>query len=294
MDNKSADSLIRDHRRQWRDCLYIYPVIARRSKGLSIGVNLNPEKTCNYSCVYCQVDRGIQRGLHDVQLPILHDELLLALRQGQAGQLWQEHAFSKTPKSMRRINDIAFSGDGEPTCLANFDQAVKIAAEVKKQLKMEDVKLVVITNATMLQSPQFLRALPTLDANNGEIWAKLDAGSEEYFNKVNRPHGQITLRQIIDNIVVTALDRPVVIQTLFASLAGSPPTRDEIQAYCDRLTEILDRGGQIKLVQVHTVARAPAEDFVQPLTKPELDLLAKTIRLAVPSVPVETFYSSAK
>ncbi len=47
----------RDHRRTFRENLYVYAVVSRRSKGISIGINLNPDKICNFDCIYCQVDR---------------------------------------------------------------------------------------------------------------------------------------------------------------------------------------------------------------------------------------------
>jgi sulfatase maturation enzyme AslB (radical SAM superfamily) len=48
---------VRDHSRAHANYLYVYPVISRRSRGLSIGVNLNPDKVCNFDCIYCEVDR---------------------------------------------------------------------------------------------------------------------------------------------------------------------------------------------------------------------------------------------
>ena len=118
--------------------------------------------------------------------------------------MWREPQFADTPPALRRINDIAFSGDGEPTCAINFDQAVAVAADAKRAAGRDEVKLVVITNATQLDQPQVQRALPILDAANGEIWAKLDAGSEQYFQRVNRPHPGLTLDGITANIIAIA------------------------------------------------------------------------------------------
>jgi sulfatase maturation enzyme AslB (radical SAM superfamily) len=53
----AAANVFAHHPRDWRDNLYVYPVISRRSRGLSIGVNLNPDTACNFDCIYCQVDR---------------------------------------------------------------------------------------------------------------------------------------------------------------------------------------------------------------------------------------------
>lgn len=291
MSNTPAQpAVIRDHRRQWRDCLYVYPVISRRSKGVSIGVNLNPRRECTFSCAYCQIDRSVPRGLHEVTLPVLRDELVLALRSAVNGQLWHEDRFRQTPEELRRVNDIAFSGDGEPTCLTNFDQAVQVAADVKSKLGLGGVKLVVITNSTQLDSPQVARSLPILDDHNGEIWAKLDAGSEKYFQHVNRPSGGITLDRIVQNIIAVATGRPVVIQSLFMKLEGKPPSQAEIKAYCSRLKEIMAAGGRIKLVQVHTVARTPAETTVSALEDKAVDKIAAAVEKALGDVPVEAFY----
>jgi len=282
---------VRDHRRQWRKCLYVYPVISRRAKGLSIGVNLNPDKQCNFSCLYCQIDRRTRRGLEEVDLGLLREELRQALT-AASGELWAEPGFAATPPELRRVNDIAFSGDGEPTCLPNFDEAVAVAAEVKRQLGRDDAKIVVITNASQFDQPQFKRALPILDANNGEIWAKLDAGTEEYFQRVNRPQPNVRLQRIVDNIASVCRDRPVVVQTLFFRINGAAPPPTELDAYCARLREILASGGKIKLIQVHTIARRPTEPCASTIPNDELDAIANRIRTALPETLVEAYYGA--
>jgi len=282
--------VIRDHRRQWRDCLYVYPVISRRAKGLSVGVNLNPQKECTFACRYCQIDRRIRRGLSTVDLPTLRRELALALEEAASGRLWAEERFARTPPDLRRIHDVALSGDGEPTCLEIFDRAVAVAAEAKAAAGLDEVKIVVITNASCLASPQVARALPILDAHRGEIWAKLDAGTEAYFQRLNRPDPKIPLEEVIGNITAVARGRPVVIQTLLCRLDGQNPPPEEIDAYCRQLQRIRDAGGQIKLVQVHTIARSPADPSASAIPDEELDALADTIRAAVAPVPVEAYY----
>jgi len=291
-ENPEKLRVTRDHRRQWRTCLYVYPVISRRSKGLSIGVNLNPDKQCNFSCLYCQINRRILRDLDTVDMAVLADELRLALREATSGRLWAEHRFAGTPEDLRRINDVALSGDGEPTCLPNFDEAVRAAADAKNEFGRDDVKIVVITNASKLDQPQFQRALPILDANNGEIWAKLDAGTEAFFRRVNRPYPVITLRHILENIRRVALGRPVVIQSLFFRMDGVAPPEREIDAYIENVREIIAGGGQVKLIQVHTIARPPVSPSAAAMPNDELDALAEKVRAALPSVPVEVYYGT--
>ena len=279
-----------DHRRQFGSYRYVYPVVARRARGLSLGVNLNPDKRCNYSCVYCQVDRKVPRDLAHVDLELLAKELEELTRLGASGDIWQHGRFAATPEPLKRLNDIAFSGDGEPTCFPQFDQAVRIAADIRRKLKLDALKLVVITNASQLDSPQVQRALPILDANNGEIWAKLDAGTQEYFRQMNRPAPPITLEQIVANITELAKGRPVVIQTLFSLLRKQEPPAQEVAAYCRNLQSILSAGGRIKLVQLHTVARATAELYTQALTPQQLGTISQQVRQAIgAAAPVEVY-----
>ncbi len=285
-----ANNVTGDHRRQWRRCLYVYPVISRRAKGLSIGINLNPDKRCNFSCVYCQINRNITRGLHEVDIEVVRAELREAMQAAIDGELWSEERFAKTPADLRRINDIALSGDGEPTCLINFDAAVRVAADVKSEFAPDDVKLVVISNASQFDSPQFQRALETLDAHNGEIWAKLDAGTETYFHQVNRPDPVIPLDRIVQNIISVASARAIVIQTLLLRLNGNAPPDAEIDAYCAQLLRIRDSGGKLKLIQLHTIARAPQEPTAAALSNTELDAIASRVRNTVRDVPIETYY----
>jgi wyosine [tRNA(Phe)-imidazoG37] synthetase (radical SAM superfamily) len=290
---KASQPLHRDHRRQWRSCLYVYPVISRRARGLSIGVNLNPDMRCTFACAYCQIDRRRPRGLVGVDLPVLRRELDLALAEAASGRLWQSPPLDATPPAMRRINDIAFSGDGEPTCVETFDQAVRVAADAKAAAGLSDVKLVVITNAAHLLSPQVQRALPILDASGGEIWAKLDAGDESRFHAINRPAPGVTLAGVVEGIISVARGRPVVIQTLMARVGGQGPSDQDVEAYCQCLNNMLAAGAQIKCVQLHTLARQPHGGIaIAALADAELDALAERIRHAAPGAPVETFYGS--
>ena len=58
MNQPAAASLFQDHPRSFEANRYVYPVLSRRAGGISIGVNLNVDKVCNFHCVYCQVSRG--------------------------------------------------------------------------------------------------------------------------------------------------------------------------------------------------------------------------------------------
>lgn len=266
----------RSHPRDWRRNLYVYPVISRRSRGLSIGVNLNPDTACNFDCVYCQVDRSGTPRVRTVEVDRLREELSAMMGDARSGALFADSAFEDVPVELRRINDIAFSGDGEPTTCRSFLACVELAAELKRNAGLDETKLVLITDACYLTKPEVVAALAIMDENNGEIWAKLDAGTESYYQQVNRPN--FPLQYVIDNIISAARVRPVVIQSLFMRLHGVGPDEAELRAYADRLLEIMNAGGRVDYVQVYTVARAPAESFVSSLSKDEVDHIVDVVR----------------
>ncbi|MCG8451166.1 MAG: radical SAM protein, partial [Pirellulales bacterium] len=214
------------HERSFDSYRFVYPVLSRRSRGLSVGVNLNPDKVCNFDCIYCQVDRTRQSETRFVEMDELLAELREVLQLVSSGEIFQTAKFKDTPKEQRRLNDIAFSGDGEPTTYKNFDEIISACAAVKRETGLEDVKMVLITNASMFHRPHVQRGLNIMDANRGEIWAKLEAGTDDYYHLIERT--QIPFRQILDNIASAARARPLVIQALFMRVAGEPPTAEEL------------------------------------------------------------------
>jgi len=275
-----------DHSRSWRDNLYVYAVISRRAGGVSIGVNLNPDKACNFNCVYCQVDRIVPSAIRRVDLELLRDELQRTIAAVVSGELFAGPQFAHVPTAARRLNDIAFSGDGEPTASPVFLEAVQLAADARRRFNLADLKLVLITDATYLDRPRVREALEVMDASNGEIWAKLDAGTEEHFRLINRPN--VPLRRILDNILEAARVRPIVIQSLWMNVRGEPPPEREVDAFAGRLRDILAAGGRLKLVQIYTIARRTTEDWVTPLDDAALGRIAERVR-AVVDVPIAIY-----
>jgi wyosine [tRNA(Phe)-imidazoG37] synthetase (radical SAM superfamily) len=286
----SIVSLYTRHPRRFEDNRFVYPVLSRRSEGISVGVNLNPDKVCNFDCVYCQVDRTTQSETQFVEMSQLLEELEDTLRLAASGELFEHPQFKDTPAALRRLNDIAFSGDGEPTTYRNFDEIIQACAELKRRLSLDAVKMVLITNASMFHRAHVQRGLAILDQNNGEIWAKLEAGTAEYFKLVDRT--PIPFQQILDNITTAAKVRPLVIQALFMRVHAEPPSQAELEAFCDRLNEITAAGGKLKLIQVYTVARQPAESFVAPLSDAEVDAIAELVEGRT-GLPAKAYYGTS-
>lgn len=217
---------------------------------------------------------------------MLRTELDALVRCAIDGSIFDNAPFDALPPNNRSIRDIAFSGDGEPTSYPKFAEAVEIAAEIRNRHALNDAKLVLITDACYLTRPDVRRGLEILDRNNGEIWAKLDAGTEQYYVAVNRPN--YPLAHVLENILDAARVRPIVIQSLWMRLHDRPPTDDEVKAFALRLNDILNAGGQIKLIQVYTIARKTTEAYATALSKRELDHLTDVIGTNT-SIPYEKY-----
>ena len=274
---RSNLAVVQDHSRQFADFTFVYPVISRRARGLSIGINLNPDKVCNFDCVYCEVDRTIPGKVSRVDLNQMGDELKAMIHFVRDGGLAKEPKFNELPSFItRNVKDIAFSGDGEPTLIHNFAECVQVVAEVKRAEGLAKTRIVLITDAAGLDKADVRRGLEIMDAHHGEIWGKLDAGTETYFKLVNRT--TVRFDRVLKNLTETARARPIVIQSLFLKIRGEAMPPGELRAYCDCLNEIVRGGGQVKEVHAYTIARPTPEPFAAKLSAEELNTLTQTIR----------------
>ena len=272
----ATESLHSNHNRIYGSNRFVYPVLSRRSNGVSLGVNLNPDKVCNFDCIYCQVDRTTRSETRFVEMDQLLAELRTTLDFITSGDFFGDGPFKYIPPELKRLNDIAFSGDGEPTTYKNFDEIISTCASLKQELELDDVKMVLITNASMFHRDHVKAGLQILDENQGEIWAKLEAGTEAYFQTIDRT--SFKLQEIVDNIAAAAQRRSVVIQSLFMNVNGVAPSNEELLAFCSRLSEIVTAGGAIDHVQIYTVARPPAESFVTALSNSEVDQIVTLVK----------------
>lgn len=279
------------HPRSWRDFAYVYAVVSRRSRGLSVGINLNVDQVCNFDCVYCQVNRqrpaGAEATMQAVDLERLRVELQQMLAFIKCGAIWGEAEFAGVDAAYRRLNDIAFSGDGEPTAFADFDGACRLVADEKAAAGLTDVRIVLITNATMLDRARTRAGLAILDANQGEVWAKLDAGTQGYYERIDR--SAVPLAKVLANIGACGRERPMVIQTMLLCMHGQAMPESEWLAYVDRLRALRAGGCRIDRVQLYTVARQTAEAWATALFSGELAARASALRAALPGLEVEMF-----
>ncbi|MBI1337856.1 MAG: radical SAM protein [Phycisphaera sp.] len=279
------------HPRLWERFTLVYPVVSRRSGGLSIGVNLNPDTACNFDCVYCCVDRPPSAAVKNkrADLGVIEDELNQMLDIVDSGTIWQHRPFDKTPPNFRGLRDIAFSGDGEPTAHPGFVRACQLLARVRQTRNLQNVRLVVITNATRLTHDNVEHGLAVLDQNGGEVWAKLDAGSQAYYKLINR--SGVPLETVLMNIHACGLRRGMVIQTMLLNIDGQPMSDEEFERYVQRLRNF-PGDCRIKRVQLYTLARPVPADTGHHLTPVDdgyLQARAIQLRRALPDLDVKTY-----
>jgi wyosine [tRNA(Phe)-imidazoG37] synthetase (radical SAM superfamily) len=261
-----------DHRRELEENRYVYAVVSRRAGGLSIGVNLNPDKACNFDCPYCQVDRTTPGAPARVDVTVLAAELSDLLGRAR-GDLWSRPPFDTVAPDMRRVADIAFAGDGEPTTPREFPAAARAARDARDRVA-PGVPLRLLTNATLFHKERVRAALADFD----DLWCKLDAGTEAYFRLVDGT--RLPFRRVLENLLLVARERPVVVQSLFPAIGGAGPGDAEVAAWVERLREIVAQGGHVEHVQVYTVARAPSDPRFTPLDRERLEAIAESARRA--------------
>ena len=192
--------LITNHSRDIAGLKYIYPVISRRAGGLSIGVNFNPNNACNWRCIYCQVPNLKPGNAPEMDLGLLSTELTGFLDYVRQGAFFADYNIDP---ALRFIKDIAISGNGEPTSLKNFPQAVSLIAEVATQAGIFPVsKFVLISNGSLIHQEPVQAGLAAFASHNGELWLKLDSATPSGRKRVNNT-GQ-SQDKLLENIGVAS------------------------------------------------------------------------------------------
>jgi len=281
---QQAPSLLNtsNHSRDKVGLTYVYPVVSRRAGGVSIGVNLNPNNACNWRCIYCQVPDLARGAAPPINLEKLEMELRGFLQELVHGDFMQ----TQVPPEARAIQDIALSGNGEPTSAKEFEQVIELIARVKADFPLpENLKLVLITNGSLINRPYVLAGITQMASLNGEVWFKLDSATREGRLRINNT--RMSLRQVRENISLTASICPTWLQTCVFKLGDQPPSEKETVAYLNFVESLVLENVPLKGVLVYGIARPsfqPESKFLSRVDKNCFDLFChriKNIGLAV-------------
>jgi wyosine [tRNA(Phe)-imidazoG37] synthetase (radical SAM superfamily) len=238
--------------RDFLDNRFVYVVLSARARGLAVGINMNPDRRCNFDCVYCEVNRTARPKELELDVPVMATELEKTLWLLRSGGIKERAPYRELSSSLLQLRHVAFSGDGEPTLCPNFAEALQAVVHVRARNPHAFFKLVLITNGTGLDIASVQESLKYL-VSNDEVWIKLDAGSQEYMDKVNR--SEVSIERVVKNALWLGRQRPVIIQSLFPLVAGQEPGAEEIDQYINRLKELKEAGANISLVQIYSAAR---------------------------------------
>lgn len=270
-----------DHRRDSAQLTYVYPVISRRAGGVSIGINLNPNNACNWGCVYCQVENLTRGGPPPIDLAQLTAELRHFLTEATTGNFMAQ----QVPPEARRLMDIAFSGNGEPTSAAEFADAVQGVLAVRAEFPaLVNIPLRLITNGSLLHRASVQAGIATLGAHGGEVWFKLDRATPEGMRSINK--SESPLASVAERLRTCCELAPTWLQTCWFALDGAPPSEGEAQAYLDFLQA---HGRGLKGILLYGIARPslqPEAPRLSPLTPAALQAWGERIAAAT-GLPVQ-------
>ncbi|MEW6314700.1 MAG: radical SAM protein [Pseudomonadota bacterium] len=239
-----------DHSRDAAGLAYVYPVVSRRAGGVSIGINLNINNACNWRCIYCQVPDLQRGGPPPVDTVRLDAELRGFLHEVLHGDfMWQ-----RVPPEARRLNDIALSGNGEPTGAREFAQVVGLVGKAMRDFGLlGKIKLVLITNGSLVGRAEVQEGLRQMAQLNGEVWFKLDRATAEGMRLVNNV--RLGPKQALKNLTRATGLCTTWLQTCMFQIDGQPPSDGERTAYLQFLGEVKQRDLPLRGVLLYGLAR---------------------------------------
>ncbi len=241
---------VQDHDRAAVGMIYVYPVVSRRAGGVSVGVNLNPNNACNWACIYCQVPNLRRGGPPPIDLARLEKELRLMLADILEGDFLQR----EVPGPARRLNDIALSGNGEPTSAREFPEAVELIGRLMAESGLADkIKLVLITNGSLADHARVQRGIARMATLGGEVWFKLDAATAAGLRAINQT--RTTPEKHLARLRRVAALAPTWVQTCVFAYDGKPPAAGEQQTYLDALAQLVRDGVPLQGVLLYGLAR---------------------------------------
>ncbi len=265
---------------------YVYPVVSRRAGGVSVGVNLNPNNACNWACVYCQVPDLVRGTAPEIDLVRLEAELRAMLTDILRGDFMQ----TRVPAEARHLNDIALSGNGEPTSARAFPQIIELIGRVMADFGLvgpegnperKTAKLVLITNGSLADRPRVQEGLKKMAALNGEVWFKFDRATASGMRAINQT--RISPDKQFERLAVAASLCPTWLQTCVLAVDGAPPAEAEQQAYLAVAARIRAQKIPVQGVLLYGLARPsmqPQASRLSALPIEWLNAFAEKIRAA--------------
>jgi wyosine [tRNA(Phe)-imidazoG37] synthetase (radical SAM superfamily) len=220
---------------------YVYGPVPSRRLGFSLGVDILPYKTCSFDCVYCQLGRTPKKTYRRGNFFSAEDILSQIKKVIAAG---------------RKLDYITFSGSGEPTLNTEIGKLIR---QIKKTTS---IPVAVLTNSSLLPQKSVRQALLAADL----VVPSLDAATADAFRKVNRPHPSLRLKKIIEGLEKFRGEFKGKIWLEIMLVKGINDSPSDIKALKKAIVRI-----KPDKIQLNTVVRPPAEKWVRPVSRKELE-----------------------
>ena len=267
-----------NHRSDSVGLKYVYPVISRRMGGLSIGINFNPNNSCNWRCIYCQVPDLIIGAAPEMDFKLLEDELRFFLHDVLDGDFFERF---QVDKDKRVIKDIAIAGNGEPTSLKEFARALELIGKIATETGVfPDSNYVLITNGSLVHQTKVQAGFRALKFFGGEVWFKMDSATEEGRAFINNS-GQ-SCKASLENLILSAKLCTTKLQTCLVDYDKQGLSDKERSAFLEMLKSIKKSGCELQRVMLYTIARPslqPEAGRLAPLSAETLNAFADEIRI---------------
>jgi wyosine [tRNA(Phe)-imidazoG37] synthetase (radical SAM superfamily) len=223
---------------------HLFGPVPSRRLGLSLGVDLIPPKTCTFDCLYCEVGRTT--------------DLTQERRTYRVAEIIRElEDYLENPPG--RLDYVTMAGSGEPTLNLGLRE---IIAAVKN---LTTTPVAILTNGSLFHLAEVRAAVAGADV----ILPSLDAGREETFRGINRPHPGLSLELVVSGLKALRREFAGQIWLEILVLKGLNDQPEELTAIRGLLRELAPHK-----VQLNTAVRPVAHKSAQALTQEEMEAVA--------------------
>jgi wyosine [tRNA(Phe)-imidazoG37] synthetase (radical SAM superfamily) len=224
---------------------YLFGPVPSRRLGISLGIDLVPNKVCSLNCIYCEVGRTtILTNKRKEYVPI--DEVITELR----------HYLGQYPQ----LDYLTFSGAGEPLLNSGIGRLITVIKH-----EFPQYKIALLTNGTLFCNEQVRQEVLQADL----ILPSLDAASEKIFQEINRPANGLKAADIIDGLVRL---RQEFSGEIWLEIFFTPGLNDSLQ----ELKLLKEAVEKIKpeRVQLNSLDRPGTEYWVESTAREKLEKIA--------------------
>lgn len=239
--------------------MIVFGPVPSRRLGQSLGINNIPPKTCSYSCVYCQIGRTTNMRINRSEF---YEPFEIYLQvQSKVNQL-QENG--------KQLDYISFVPDGEPTLDKNLGTELDL-------IKNLNISTAVITNASLLWMDEVKKDLAKADW----VSVKIDAVWDDVWHRIDRPHGGLSLKNILDSMIAFSKSYKGHLVTETMLVSGFNDDLRHIEGIAEQISKINPRKSYLLVP-----TRPPAEKDISRVTGEKLIQVAGIIN-SISGVDVE-------